>query len=127
LPPAREGGLHAIIPADHKLLLLCRRTARLPRQQVPRSDTAAHYTITMRHRRGSFVMFKFYVDGEALSEGQLHEASTKAPNLHFAKAHIDTHPVEVTDFGGDSSSPFRRTSNVSSLPTRQIPLSARLW
>jgi hypothetical protein len=60
------------------------------------SSSAPHYTINMRHCRGSFVMFKFYVDGEALSEGQLHEASTKAPNLHFAKAHIDTHPVQVT-------------------------------
>ena len=34
------------------------------------------------------------MDGEALSEGQLHEATMKAPHIHWAKAHIDTHPVE---------------------------------
>lgn len=75
----REGGLHAIIPANHKLLLVATRTAKLPRQQIA---------------RGNFVLFKFYVDGEALSEGQLHEATMKAPHIHWAKAHIDTHPVE---------------------------------
>jgi len=75
----REGGLHAIIPSNHKLLLLCTRTATSPRQHIP---------------RGSFVLFKFYVDGEALSEGSLHEATVKAPNKHWAKAHIDTHPVQ---------------------------------
>ena len=75
----RDGGLHAIIPANHKLLLVATRTAKLPRQQIA---------------RGNFVLFKFYVDGEALSEGQLHEATLKAPHIHWAKAHIDTHPVE---------------------------------
>ena len=33
-PRDREGGVHAIIPANHKLLLLCTRTATHPRQQV---------------------------------------------------------------------------------------------
>ena len=59
--------------------MVATRTAKLPRQQIA---------------RGNFVLFKFYVDGEALSEGQLHEATLKAPHIHWAKAHIDTHPVE---------------------------------
>ena len=59
--------------------MVATRTAKLPRQQIA---------------RGNFVLFKFYVDGEALSEGQLHEATLKAPHIHWAKAHIDTHPVD---------------------------------
>ena len=59
--------------------MVATRMAKLPRQQIA---------------RGNFVLFKFYVDGEALSEGQLHEATLKAPHIHWAKAHIDTHPVE---------------------------------
>ena len=39
-------------------------------------------------------MFKFYVDGEALSEGVLHEASISKPDIHFGKAYIDTHEVK---------------------------------
>jgi len=74
-----EGVANAIIPPNHKLMLLCKRTATHPRQYIP---------------RGSYVLFKFYVDGEALSEGQLHEASIKNPELHWAKAHIDTHTVK---------------------------------
>jgi len=74
-----EGVSNAIIPPNHKLMLLCKRTATHPRQYI---------------QRGSFVLFKFYVDGEALSEGQLHEASIKNPELHWAKAHIDTHTVQ---------------------------------
>ena len=59
--------------------MVATRTAKLPRQQIA---------------RGNFVLFKFFVDGEALSEGQLHEATLKAPHIHWAKAHIDTHPVD---------------------------------
>lgn len=74
-----EGVANAIIPPNNKLMLICKRTATHPRQYI---------------RRGSYVLFKFYVDGEALSEGQLHEASIKNPELHWAKAHIDTHTVK---------------------------------
>lgn len=74
----REGKVNAIVPAGHKLLLFCQRRATKPRQFIP---------------RGSFVLFRFYVDGEALSEGELHEATIKEPAIHWAKAYIDTHPV----------------------------------
>ena len=47
------GVANAIIPANHKLMLLAKRTATHPRQYI---------------RRGNFVLFKFFVDGEALSE-----------------------------------------------------------
>ena len=48
-----EGVANAIIPPNHKLMLLCKRTATNHRQYI---------------KRGNFVLFKFYVDGEALSE-----------------------------------------------------------
>ena len=48
-----EGVANAIIPPNHKLMLLCKRTATHPRQYI---------------KRGNYVLFKFFVDGEALSE-----------------------------------------------------------
>ena len=44
---------NAIIPPNHKLMLLCTRLATHPSQYI---------------KRGKYVLFKFYVDGEALSE-----------------------------------------------------------
>ena len=75
----KSGQAHAIIPANHKLMLLCTRLATHPRHHIP---------------RGQYALFKFYVDGEALSEGILHEASISKPDTHFAKAYIDTHEVK---------------------------------
>ena len=49
----KNGVANAIIPANHKLMLLCTRIATHPRQYI---------------KRGNYVLFKFYVDGEALSE-----------------------------------------------------------
>ena len=48
-----NGVANAIIPANHKLMLLATRIATHPRQFV---------------KRGNYVLFKFFVDGEALSE-----------------------------------------------------------
>jgi len=76
----KSGVANAIIPANHKLMLLCTRIATNPR----------HYV-----KRGNYVLFKFYVDGEALSEGTLHEASISKPDINFAKAYIDTHQVKA--------------------------------
>ena len=75
----RSGVANAIIPANHKLMLLCTRIAVHPSQYI---------------KRGKYVLFKFYVDGEALSEGVLHEASLSKPGIHFGKAYIDTHEVK---------------------------------
>ena len=74
----KEGKPNAIIPANHKLMLLSQRIATKPSQQIG---------------RGQYVLFKFFIDGEALSEGELHEASIKNPELHWAKAYIETHAV----------------------------------
>ena len=49
----KNGVANAIIPANHKLMLLCTRIATHPQQYI---------------KRGNYVLFKFYVDGEALSE-----------------------------------------------------------
>lgn len=76
---SKAGLANAVIPANHKLMLLCTRLATHPSQYIT---------------RGKFVMFKFYVDGEALSEGVLHEASISKPDIHFGKAFIDTHEVK---------------------------------
>ena len=76
---SKAGLANAVIPANHKLMLLCTRLATHPSQFI---------------RRGKYVMFKFYVDGEALSEGVLHEASISKPDTHFGKAYIDTHEVK---------------------------------
>ena len=75
----KSGVANAIIPANHKLMLLCTRIATNPRHYIP---------------RGNYVLFKFFVDGEALSEGTLHEASISKPDINFAKAFIDTHEVK---------------------------------
>ena len=74
----QNGVANAIIPANHKLMLLATRIATHPRQYI---------------KRGNYVLFKFFVDGEALSEGTLHEASISKPDVNFAKAFIDTHEV----------------------------------
>ena len=76
---SKAGLANAVIPANHKLMLLCTRLATHPSQFIT---------------RGKYVMFKFYVDGEALSEGVLHEASISKPDTHFGKAYIDTHEVK---------------------------------
>ena len=66
---------HAIIPANHKLMLYAKRVATKNCQRLkPRK----------------FVLFKFYVDGTALSEGELYETSISNPDVHWAKAHIKT-------------------------------------
>ena len=76
---SQAGLANAVIPANHKLMLLCTRLATHPSQYIS---------------RGKYVLFKFYVDGEALSEGVLHEASISKPDIHFGKAFIDTHEVK---------------------------------
>ena len=74
----QAGAAHAVIPAGQRLLLLATRRAVQPRQRVP---------------RGRYVLFKFYVDGEPLSDGCLHEASQSKPDTHWAKANISSQPV----------------------------------
>ena len=76
---SKAGQANAVIPANQKLMLLCTRLATHPSQYIS---------------RGKYVMFKFYVDGEALSEGVLHEASISKPDVHFGKAYIETHEVK---------------------------------
>ena len=66
---------HAIIPADHKLLLYAKRIATNTKQ-------------TLKNKK--YVLFEFQVDGTALSEGELCETSISNPNVHWAKAHIKT-------------------------------------
>ena len=66
---------HAIIPTNQKLMLYAKRTAKYERQRVGQRK---------------FVLFKFYVDGTALSEGQLYETSLSNPDVHWAKTHITT-------------------------------------
>ena len=66
---------HAIIPANQKLMLYAKRTALKENQRIGQRK---------------FVLFKFYVDGTALSEGELYETSVSNPDVHWAKAHIRT-------------------------------------
>merc|ERR1711894_81555 len=66
---------HAITPTNQKLMLYAKRTAKNERQKL---------------RQRQFVLFKFYVDGTALSEGQLYETSISNPYVHWAKTHITT-------------------------------------
>ena len=66
---------HAIIPANQKLMLYAKRTALKENQRIGQIK---------------FVLFKFYVDGTALSEGELYETSMSNPDVHWAKAHIRT-------------------------------------
>ena len=66
---------HAIIPTNQKLMLYAKRTAKYERHRVGQRK---------------FVLFKFYVDGTALSEGQLYETSLSNPDVHWAKTHITT-------------------------------------
>ena len=66
---------HAIIPTNQKLMLYAKRTAKYERQRVGQRK---------------FVLFKFYVDGTALSEGHLYETSLSNPDVHWAKTHITT-------------------------------------
>ena len=88
------------MPANHKLLLVATRTAQHPRQQVhllqilPLLCQFLTFLLLLCHLllllfchlllqipRGKFVLFKFYVDGEALSEGHLHEATVKVVHM----------------------------------------------
>jgi hypothetical protein len=71
----RKNQAHAIIPSNHKLLLYAKRTATKKNQ-------------TLKSKK--FVLFKFYVDGTALSEGELYETSLTNPDVHWAKTHIKT-------------------------------------
>ena len=66
---------HAVIPANQKLMLYAKRTALKENQRIGQRK---------------FVLFKFYVDGTALSEGELYETSVSNPDVHWAKAHIRT-------------------------------------
>ena len=88
-----KGRANAVIPANHKLMLLCQRLAATPEQRI---------------ERGKYVMFKFFVDGDALSEGELHEASIKSPEVHWAKCHIETRAVkdEQTVEDAGEANPF---------------------
>ena len=71
----RENRAHAIIPSNHKLLLYAKRTATRENQRL---------------KAKKFVLFKFYVDGTALSDGELYETSLSNPDVHWAKTHIKT-------------------------------------
>ena len=64
---SKAGLANAVIPANHKLMLLCTRLATHPSQYIT---------------RGKYVLFKFYVDGEALSEGVLH-SYTRLPSANL--------------------------------------------
>ena len=66
---------YVIVPHNHKVMLYAKRKA---------------INATQVLEKKKWVLFKFYVDGTALSDGILQKSSKKNPDTHWAKVHIGT-------------------------------------